>query len=58
MRKEKSRHKPATLILAKIEKVEENEKVSTLDLMIKEWSERYRESITKPLNCPYIISKI
>lgn len=58
MKKFKIIHKSACMILAKIEKVEDDNSKPTTDSMIKEYSEKYRESISKPIQCHYIISKI
>ena len=58
MKKNKIVHKSACMILAKVEKVEDDNSKPTTDSMIKEYSEKYRESISSPVHCPYIISKI
>lgn len=58
MKKIKITHKSACMILAKIEKVENDYSKPTTNSMIKEYSEKYRESISSPIHCPYIISKI
>jgi hypothetical protein len=58
MKKSKGDIKSVSLILAKIELVKQGEGVPSTNDMIKEYSEKYRESISKPVFCPYIISKI
>lgn len=58
MEKNKVIHKSACVILAKIEEVESDYAKPTTNSMIKEYSEKYRESISSPVHCPYIISKI
>jgi hypothetical protein len=58
MKKINYEKKSVSLILAKKEFIDTKSNGVSMDNMIIEFSSRYRESITKPIYCPYIISKI
>jgi hypothetical protein len=58
MKKINYEKKSVSLILAKVEIIDTTIKGLSMDDMIIEFSSRYRESVTKPIYCPYIMSKI